>query len=360
MRLPPRTTLRHSVRRCGRAFAALLAVCLAPVAAYPAPAQTPAAPATDTLRSSATLVFVPALVETPAKDIVYTLTASDFVLTDNGVPQKVFLEEDQSNASRPLALVVLMQIGGDARKHFANYAHLDAMLEAVVGEAPNKIAIVNFDSQPEYDSPFVSGIAQWGEEVDHPHQGDGGAAIFDALAYALDMLKQHPPGTRRAILLISQQHDQHSKTSAEEIIRTVGETNTAVYALTYSVEKSTLKQGLYDLTHNDKPMILNPPPMNPLAPLMLAAEASRKNFAAEIANRSGGEPFDFGSKVEFDRALNTVRNHIRNGYTLSFRPTSSEPGLHTLKLRIVDHPELLIDARTSYWSDPAGPSEKTE
>ena len=54
---------------------------------------------------------VPTLVQTPAKDIVYTLTADDFALTDNGAPQKIKLERA---STQPLSLVVLVQIGGAA------------------------------------------------------------------------------------------------------------------------------------------------------------------------------------------------------------------------------------------------------
>jgi hypothetical protein len=39
---------------------------------------------------------------------------------------------------------------------------------------------------------------------------------------------------------------------------------------------------------------------------------------------------------------------------LSFAPTSSEPGLHTLKVRLTNHPELLVTARSNYWaSEPS-------
>jgi len=55
--------------------------------------------AQDTLRTTTTLVVVPTLVQTPAKDIVYTLTADDFALTDNGAPQKIKLEPASNQPS---------------------------------------------------------------------------------------------------------------------------------------------------------------------------------------------------------------------------------------------------------------------
>lgn len=341
MRLPPRTT---------QAAAAILV-------AAAASAQTPPPPNTPTLQSTTTLVYVPALVKTPQKENVNSLQAHDFDLTDNGLPQQLTLESDEAARARPLALVVLLQIGGAAHQQVANYAHLDTMLASIVHGTPNKVAVVEFDSEPEWDSPFISDPDHWADEIDKPHWGNGGAAIFDALAYALNLLRQQPPDTRRAILLISQQHDVGSKTKVEDIVRAVGESNTAVYSLTFSAEKSALKQAF---------TFHSPPPANAplqvgeqsyvqyfqLSPLLdLAIGAMHKNLAAEVAGLSGGEPFGFSNKVEFDRALNTLSNDVRNGYLLSFRPTAPNPGLHTLKLRVPDYPDLLIDARTSYWSD---------
>ena len=46
------------------------------------------------LRLSTQLVLVPALVRERSGALVYTLSARDFVLTDDGVPQKVRLEQD--------------------------------------------------------------------------------------------------------------------------------------------------------------------------------------------------------------------------------------------------------------------------
>jgi hypothetical protein len=124
--------------------------------------------AQTTLHTTTTLVVVPTLVQTPDKDVVFSLRAEDFVLTDNGVPQKVTLEEE---AQRPLSLVVLMQTGGDARGQFPSYAHLDTMIAELLGKAPNEVSIVNFDSRPEAASPFTTNVAEWSYAIDHPDAG---------------------------------------------------------------------------------------------------------------------------------------------------------------------------------------------
>jgi VWFA-related protein len=325
--------------------------------------------AQTTLHTTTTLVVVPTLVQTQGKELVFSLTADDFVLTDNGVPQKVTLEEE---TQRPLSLVVLMQTGGDARGQFPSFANLDTMLGSLLGKAPNEVSIVNFDSRPEAASPFTSNVAEWRDAIDHPDEGDHGAAIFDGLAYGLELLEKRPAGNRRAILLISQEHDVGSKTSLKEIVRDVGETNTAIYSMTFSAEKTAAREAFKN-PHANPPLAVGniaPPAVSykPLEgqyqayfnlsePLRLILGAMSKNTSAEVATLSGGEWSSFDNRGELAQDLGSLTNHLHNSYVLSFSPTSSDPGLHTIHVRLVHHPELIVSARSNYWaSEPS--SEK--
>ncbi|HEY6414385.1 MAG TPA: VWA domain-containing protein [Edaphobacter sp.] len=307
--------------------------------------------AQTTLHTTTTLVVVPTLVQTSGKELVFSLKADDFVLTDNGVPQKVTLEEE---SSRPRSLVVLMQTGGFARGQFDNYAHLDSMIAAILGNAPNVVSIVNFDSQPEAASPFTSDVTEWRDAIDHPDQGDSGAAILDSILFGVDLLKQRSAGDRRAILLISQEHDSGSKARLKEVIRTLGETNTSIYSMTFSAEKTAIRQAFKDPAHLNPPIDIGGGPtqgyFNLNMPLNLAISEMRRNLSAEVAHLSGGETSGFTSRGELDAALGVMTNHIRNSYILSFYPTLTEPGLHRIEVRLAHHPELLVSARRNYWA----------
>jgi len=319
--------------------------------------------AQTTLHTTTTLVVVPTLVQATGREPVFSLTAEDFVLTDNGVPQKLMLEEE---TKRPLSLVVLMQTGGVARGQFPSYVNLETMLASLLAGGPNKVSIVNFDSRPEAASPFTSNVAEWQDAIDHPDQGDSGAAIFDGIAYALDLLKKEPAGNRRAILLISQERDDGSKTPMKEIVRDLGETNTAIYSVTFSAQKTEAKLAFKDPAHVNPPISVVPSdgslkpyndPARPIqgyfkldVPLRLIFGAMQKNLSAEVADLSGGESMSFDGRGELESDINVLNNHIRNSYLLSFTPTSGEPGLHTIKVRLTRHPEMMVSARTSYWA----------
>src|SRR3981081_4274841 len=78
--------------------------------------------AQTTLHTTTTLVVVPTLVQTAGNEPGFWCTAGGFLLTDNGVPKKITLEEE---TKRPLSLVVLMQTGGIARGQFESYVNLE-------------------------------------------------------------------------------------------------------------------------------------------------------------------------------------------------------------------------------------------
>ncbi|WP_263417050.1 VWA domain-containing protein [Terriglobus albidus] len=304
-------------------------------------------PGQTTIERNAALVVVPVMVQTSQRDTVFGLEAKDFLVTDDGVAQTISLDEEQS---LPLSLLVVMQTGGTARTHFRDYIHLSTMLNQITEQPGNRVAIMTFDSKPEAAMPFTSDLSRWNQAIDHPEQGDSGAAIFDAIATGVQLLEQQPADRRRVMLLLSQHQDNGSKAKADEILRAVGEANIQIYSLSFSAEGAKIKQAFRDPPH------LNPPiPGIGQAywdlgtPLSLAIGALQKNAGTEAATLSGGEGLPFAGRADLEHQLATITQHIRNTYLLSFPPHSSEPGLHTLNVRIPQHPELRVSARASYW-----------
>jgi VWFA-related protein len=289
----------------------------------------------------------------PSGDLIPALQARDFQLTDNGVAQVVALDDTEH---RPLSIVVLMQIGGAAVEQLPLYAKLGTMVSYLVDDSPHRVALVSFDSQPEYVWDFTSQVDDLDDGFTHPDRGDRGAAILDAVSYGIDLLRKEPPTYRRIILVISQTHDDGSRVRAEDIVRRLGENNITIECLTFSPEKAWLKDQFTKPRHENPPYQLAPnlPPLLHTfdlgEPLGMAFKAMREDTSATIASLSGGESFSFASKAELDQQLALLANHFANTYTLSFRPSSKQPGFHSLQLRIAGHPELEISARSSYWS----------
>ncbi|QMV17629.1 hypothetical protein GOB94_02105 [Granulicella sp. 5B5] len=316
---------------------------------------------TSSITSTTTLVVVPALVRTPSADALPALRASDFQLTDNGVAQRVTLDDVEH---QPLAVLVLLQTGGAAVEQLPSYAKLGTMLTYLTANHPYRVALTSFDSQPEYAWDFAPRVSEIEDGFVHPKQGDRGAAILDAVDYGIDLLSKQPPAYRRIILLISQTHDDNSSVKAEEIVRRLGENNITIECLTFSPEKAWLKDQFTKPRHENAPYQYAPnlPPMlhafNLGEPLGVAIKAMREDTSATVAALSGGESLPFSSKSELEQQLAVLANHFANTYSLSFRPSSKTPGFHALQLRIAGHPEFQVSARASYWSSGDGNSSQ--
>jgi len=237
-----------------------------------APAQTPA-PQTPTISSESNLVLVPTLVRNKAGELVFSLTSDDFALTDDGVPQKLHLEED--TGGEPLALVVLIEAGAATRSAGWHprqlgsppdaFKTLPTMIEALTGNVPHRIAVVGFDSGPELLQDFTSNMDAVTDSIHDLStniDGDGGAAVLDALGFSLDLLRRQPPQYRRAILLLSETSDRGSKLSLDDALHAVSDTNTAIYSLAYSTGNTSAAK----YAHRELPTKLVPCPTEPQLP----------------------------------------------------------------------------------------------
>jgi hypothetical protein len=73
-----------------------------------------------TFRTHSNVVLVPALVRDKSGSVVYGLKSSDFIIEDDGVPQKVRL--DEAAESEPISIVVAVQVGRRADLNKPGYA----------------------------------------------------------------------------------------------------------------------------------------------------------------------------------------------------------------------------------------------
>ena len=341
---------------------------------------------TATLTARSTLVLVPALVRNKAGEIISTLKADDFELTDDGVPQRLKLEEDAGG--EPLALVVDLEGGGAGAGELEKYTALSSMLESVIGDVPHKVAVVGFDSSPVLVQGFTSdtdAAASAIQALIADDSGDDKAAILDSLGFSLDLLRKQPSQYRRAILLVCETKDRGSKLRLDEALREISDTNTAIYSIGFS-------SGLSDLKHESAKALGDPTPgpahgcmsrdpndpnvnlkQNPAAqaydclsllapPLRIAKAAAMaarvgldKNIPETVARLTGGEYFKLGSEKSLERDLQTISNHIPNRYVLSFQPQTPHPGFHAIQLRVPGYVGLEVSARDGYWAETDAP-----
>ena len=368
---------------CLTAASASLALAQSPIDSPPSPSAQPAPP-TPTITANSTLVLVPALVRNKAGELIFTLKADDFVLTDDGIPQKLTLEPD--TGGEPLALVVDIEGGGAAVRELAKYAALSPMIESVVGGVPHHIAVVGFDSSPVLVQDFTPNIDDAAHAIDAliaDNNGDDGAAILDSIGFSIDLLRKQPTEYRRAILLISESNDHGSRLQLADALRAISDTNTAIFSIGFSSGRDEFKhesaKALGDSTPGPAHGCMSRDPNDPnvdltkspaqqgfgclelLAPPLRIAKAAaiaifegfQKNIPETVAHVTGGEYYKLTNAKSLERDLHTISNHIPNRYILSFQPQSPHPGLHAISLHVPNYTGLEVTARSTYWADPA-------
>jgi VWFA-related protein len=351
-------------------------------APVPPPAGADIPTASITVRSN--LVVVPALVRTKAGQLVYTLKAEDFLLTDDGIEQKLHLEQDTGD--QPLALVICVETGASGVDHLNDYHDLSTMLDTMVGNVEHKIAVVGFDSTPVLLHGFTPNIDFISHSLTELDTGDQGGAVLDGIIFSVNQLRNQPPRYRRAILLLSETIDQGSHAKLVDALRAISDTNTVIYSVGFASTKAQIRDDASKLS-SDEPgpehgcftrdkdkdgntIIPTDSAGRPvsrgtqnfdcfaelLPPLRLAKiaeiaarNALRRNVSASVARLTGGETFKFKDVKTLQKDLFTISNHIPNRYVLTFHPQSPVPGFHTITLSLRDYGHLSVEARNGYW-----------
>jgi VWFA-related protein len=365
-------------------------------------------PAGADLTAQTSLVIVPALVRSKSGQLVFNLNASDFALTDDGIPQKLTLEQDAGG--EPLALVIVVEVGGAGAREFDNekLAPLAPMLESMVGNVPHRIAVVAFDSQPRLVQPFTSNVDDAGKAIvaltpgcsrQHHRENceapgsfhdlstaDNGAAILDALGLAVGLLRDQPVSNRRAILLVSETIDRGSALTVDDAVHDLSDTNTTIFSFGFSTGKSEAEHYAYrelpgshrysnpphgcmgkdpvpdpDATHSktvqayDCLTQLAPPLALAKMAAILVTDGLHRNVPETVARLTGGEYFRLSDRKSLERGMQKISNHLPNRYVLSFHPQSPHPGFHAIELSLPNYTNLEVTGRRGYWTeDSAG------
>jgi VWFA-related protein len=293
------------------------------------------------IRTTTNVVLVPTLVEKDHGQVIYGLKQGDFILEDNGIPQKLHVEEEMDSA--PVALVVAVEQGRMSGLEFDKVAKLGPLLDLFLGDGKGQAALVAFDSKPQLVRDFTQNEADLTDDLRHFEPGDGGAAILDTVGYAVDLLQTQPKEYRRVLLLMSEQRDHGSShIRPEKLVERIGLTDVLVLSLTFSPSKAELLHDLKDSGDNRA--------MSLISTLPMALAAMKKNVAKQIAVMSGGEYAPFTRDKGFENEMVEVSQHARNRYMLSFTPSDSTPGLHTLRVRTADDYGARVVARANYWA----------
>jgi VWFA-related protein len=270
-----------------------------------------------TLRVDSNLVILSATVLDHHNALVSGLVKEDFQIYEDHAPQqiKAFSHEDL-----PVTVgLVIDNSGSMAPKRTDVIAA--ALLFARSSNSRDQMFVVNFNEHVSYGLPANIPF------TDRPDQlqlglsnikAIGETALYDAIAVALDHLKQGRCD-KKVLILISDGGDNASKHNLAQVIEMATRSGAIIYAI-----------GIFDEQDGDqKPDVL-------------------KRFAKE----TGGEAFFPGSSNELALICEGIARDIRNQYTLAYAPTitKQDGGYRVIDVKVSSpgHGRLSVRTRAGY------------
>ena len=294
----------------------------------PASADTPKPGVTDPalkthtkpLKVEVDLVLVPATVTDPMNRLVTGLDQINFEVYENGKRQDIrhFSSEDA-----PISLGVIFDMSGSMGNK------IEKAREAVVeffrtANPEDEFFMIAFSDKPQLISDFTNSIEKiQGQLVYTVPQGR--TALLDAIYLGINKMKQ-AKHQKKALLIISDGGDNHSRYTESEIRSIVKEADVQIYAI-----------GIFD----------NSPSTD--------EERNGPAMLSEITDVTGGRTFTIDNPNELADVATKIGIELRNQYVLGYRPKNPahDGKWRKLKVKLLPPkglPPLHIYFKTGYYA----------
>jgi Ca-activated chloride channel homolog len=266
------------------------------------------------------LVLVPVTVTDPMNRLVTGLEKDNFLLTDNSQPQTI---KHFSSEDAPISLGVIFDVSGSMADK------IDKSRQAVVeffrtANPADEFFLITFSEKPEVLVDFTSSVEDIQNKLVYaiPH---GRTALLDAIYLGMDRMR-HAKYERKALLIISDGGDNHSRYTESEIKNEVREADVQIYAI-----------GLFDRDfktpeEREGPALLN-----------------------DVTDATGGRTFIINSPSELADVATKIGIELRNQYVLGYRPTNPAHDGKWRKIKVKLNPPkglppLHVYAKTGYYA----------
>ena len=317
-------------------------------------------PAQAKIGVSVSLVNTPVTVYDSKGQMVDTLDAKDFRVTDNGVPQRI-LHFDMGGD--PLSIVVLAETSSRVEVLLPEVRKAASVLTQVVMGSTGEAAIIGFNDSVDKLQEFTPNADKIENTFTHLQAGTSGVKLYDAMAVGIEMLSGQPqptadkPGRRRVMLILSEATDVGSGTQFGAVLRQAQLNNVTIYSVGLSTTRAELQAKPRDTTpHPTPPGTFGTPPM-PGTVQTPETEAARlgsgdlmqavvwavqhvkdkiKGNPLELATAgTGGEHLATFKDRSIEKALDQIGGELHAQYSVSYAPTgTNDAGYNEIKVAI--------------------------
>ena len=304
---------------------------------------------TSPIRTGVELVVVDVqVIDSASGHSIGDLKRNDFEILDNGKRQEI---RQFDYGVSPLDVVLALDVSGSMIQSTRQVAAgATSALDALYRD--DRMAVLAFSSRAHVVQPWTSDPTALAEAVheavDRITRVDAGTRLFDSVLAATSLFRQsRDPLRRRAILVISDDRDESSKISTQDLQRSILESNAILdLVITTPLEpygsQRTARIGL---------------PIPGLPPITRDTRTrNRKAYRSlkELVQDSGGECLQPNAPRE---ALLGIFDRLRGRYTLAYSPAEDArgPGFHAISVRIAGvaaGKHTVVRARSGYWRAP--------
>jgi Ca-activated chloride channel homolog len=275
---------------------------------------------TKPLKADVELVLVPVTITDPMNRVVTGLEREHFTVYENQEKQEVrhFSSEDS-----PLSLGVIFDVSGSMRSKIARAR--EAVVEFFKTANPqDEFFMITFSDRPEVIADFTQSVEDIQSKLIYTVP-KGRTALLDAIYLAVSEMRQakHP---RKALLIISDGGDNHSRYTEGEIKSIVKEVDVLIYAI-----------GIYDHYF--------PTEEERLGPTLLS----------DVTELTGGRSFTIDNPNDLADVASKIGIELRNQYVLAYRPKNParDGKWHKIRVKVIPPkglPPLRVYAKTGYYA----------
>ncbi len=268
-------------------------------------------------------VIVPVTVTDPFDRIVTGLSEKNFEIFDDKVKQKI-LSFDTEDA--PISVGMIFDTSGSMSDKIQKSK--EAALEFFKTSNPeDEFMLISFSNRPYLVSPFTDNYENILDRLLFVKAG-GRTSLLDAIYLGLSRMKKTTT-SRKALLVISDGGDNHSRYTERDIKRAVKESDVQIYAI-----------GIFEsLANIDR----------------TPEEAAGPSLLSELANVSGGRMFSVQDPSELPDIAEKISIQLRNQYVIGYKPSNLVRDGRWRRIRVKLNPPrglppLQVYSRTGYYA----------
>jgi VWFA-related protein len=282
-----------------------------------------------TFSSQVNVVSLLATVHDRDGRVVKDLKADDFVLLEDGVPQKIRYFSQESDLPLTIGLLVdtsRSQTGVLEQERRASYAFLDEMLRAEKDQA----FVVRFDTQVETLQGLTSSRAELASALQQLRiPGEYATLIYSAVQQSSEQVMRQQQG-RKAFILLTDGVAFRDPRSLEDAIEFAQRADTIVYSIRFS-----------DPVKAYRPI---------RAAILEGAKERGKHDLRKMGEETGGVSYEVGKRESIDDIYSQIAGALRTQYSIGFTPSHPNDGkFHKIKLTAKDR-HLVVSARNGYYA----------